>query len=143
MDGCLDGSGVEISIYRSPYGVILLMLAMLGLLALSARYLLDLLPFLLRKVREKAEAGRQAGRESGRAGWLTALGWYWWWWCGEQPQVQNRWLWMVASGVLYTCSISGLVFDIIRNPPPFYMDPVGGHRAQLARNSYPPFNCPL
>lgn len=65
-DACLDGSGVEISIYRSPYGVILLMLTMLGLLALSARYLLDLLPFLLRKVREKAEAGRHEAKQRER-----------------------------------------------------------------------------
>jgi hypothetical protein len=37
---------------------------------------------------------------------------------------QSKSLWMLASALCYTCSISGLVFDIIRNPPPFYADPV-------------------
>jgi hypothetical protein len=86
------GAGVNIDIYRSPYGVIALMLVMLAVLALSARHLIELLPFFLRKI-------------------------------------QNKYLWMVVSLGFYTCSISGLVFDIIRGPPPFYLNQV--HTASL------------
>lgn len=35
---------------------------------------------------------------------------------------QNKYIWMAVSAVLYICSISGLVFDIIRNPPSYHVE---------------------
>ena len=35
--------------------------------------------------------------------------------------------WAVVSLGVYTCAISGLIFDIIRNPPPYHADPRTGH----------------
>jgi hypothetical protein len=82
---------MEITIYKSPMPVIMFMLTLLGLLAVSAKHLINLIPWVLQKA-------------------------------------QNKYVWMVVSAACYTCSISGLVFDIIRSPPPFHVDRVSASR---------------
>jgi len=37
-------------------------------------------------------------------------------------KVRSKTLWMFVCAAAYTCSISGFVYDIIRSPPPFYVD---------------------
>jgi hypothetical protein len=39
---------------------------------------------------------------------------------------QMKWLWIVICLGVYTCAISGLIFDIIRNPPTYYANPNNG-----------------
>ncbi|TFJ80673.1 hypothetical protein NSK_007850 [Nannochloropsis salina CCMP1776] len=76
---------VNISIYKSPWPVILFSLFFLLLMALVARPLLSFLP--------------------------TLLVW-----------ARNTYLWMFVCAAFYICSISGLVFDIIRHPPLFHAE---------------------
>ncbi len=38
-------------------------------------------------------------------------------------KVQIKGIWMVVSFGVYVCAISGLIFDIIRNPPSYYINP--------------------
>jgi len=40
--------------------------------------------------------------------------------------VQSKYLWAFISGAIYTCSISGVVFDIIRSPQSYYANPQTG-----------------
>jgi len=40
--------------------------------------------------------------------------------------LRKKAIWMVVSLGLYTTSISGMIYDIIRNPPPFYLNPQAG-----------------
>jgi oligosaccharyltransferase complex subunit gamma len=42
--------------------------------------------------------------------------------------VQFKPLWMLVSAVVYTCAISGFIFDIIRSPPMFHSNPQTGQR---------------
>ena len=42
------------------------------------------------------------------------------------PLVQSKKLWIAVSGIVYLCSVSGLMFDIIRDAPWYYNDPRGG-----------------
>lgn len=37
--------------------------------------------------------------------------------------IQSRYLWAFISAAIYTCSISGVVFDIIRSPQSYYANP--------------------
>uniref|UniRef100_A0A7S2UY50 Magnesium transporter protein 1 n=1 Tax=Fibrocapsa japonica TaxID=94617 RepID=A0A7S2UY50_9STRA len=36
--------------------------------------------------------------------------------------LRNKMLWLLVSLGMYTCSISGMIYDIIRNPAPFFMN---------------------
>jgi len=40
--------------------------------------------------------------------------------------IQAKPLWMLVSGGIYTCAISGLIFDIIRSPQMYYANPQTG-----------------
>jgi len=40
--------------------------------------------------------------------------------------IQSKTLWSTVSAGVYTCAISGLIFDIIRNPPMYYANPQTG-----------------
>jgi hypothetical protein len=42
------------------------------------------------------------------------------------PLMRNKSLWGVISGAIYTCAISGMIFDIIRSPPMYYANPQNG-----------------
>ena len=42
------------------------------------------------------------------------------------PLVRNKSLWAVVSAGIYTCAISGMIFDIIRSPPMYYANPQNG-----------------
>lgn len=49
---CLNGTertGVEISIYKSPMPIIIFMLSLLAVLALSAKHLINIIPWALQK----------------------------------------------------------------------------------------------
>ena len=51
---------------------------------------------------------------------INSLDTYW------LPLAQSKKLWGFVSIVVYTCAISGLIFDIIRNPPWYQKNPRGG-----------------
>eukprot|EP01039_Chlorochromonas_danica_P007951 gene7952-8771_t len=40
--------------------------------------------------------------------------------------VRHKGIWAVVSSGIYTCAISGLIFDIIRSPPLYYANPQAG-----------------
>jgi hypothetical protein len=40
--------------------------------------------------------------------------------------VRQRWIWLLVSAGIYTCAISGLIFDIIRSPQMYYANPQTG-----------------
>mmetsp|Transcript_12040 Transcript_12040/g.12104 ORF Transcript_12040/g.12104 Transcript_12040/m.12104 type:complete len:337 (-) Transcript_12040:35-1045(-) len=40
--------------------------------------------------------------------------------------IRSKTLWSMVSSGIYTCAISGLIFDIIRNPPMYYANPQTG-----------------
>lgn len=40
--------------------------------------------------------------------------------------LRNKGLWAIASSGVYTCAISGLIFDIIRSPPMYHANPQTG-----------------
>eukprot|EP01041_Mallomonas_annulata_P007173 gene7173-14610_t len=40
--------------------------------------------------------------------------------------IQSKSLWSIVSAGVYTCAISGLIFDIIRSPPMYYANPQTG-----------------
>jgi hypothetical protein len=42
------------------------------------------------------------------------------------PFVRSKSLWAFVSASVYTCAISGLIFDIIRSPPMYYANPQNG-----------------
>lgn len=42
------------------------------------------------------------------------------------PLVRSKSLWAILSAGVYTCAISGLIFDIIRSPPMYYANPQNG-----------------
>lgn len=42
--------------------------------------------------------------------------------------VQFKPLWMFVSAAVYTCAISGFIFDIIRSPPMYHHNPQNGQR---------------
>ena len=42
------------------------------------------------------------------------------------PLMRSKKLWAIVSGGIYTCAISGLIFDIIRSPPMYYANPQNG-----------------
>ena len=42
------------------------------------------------------------------------------------PLVRSKTLWAISSAGVYTCAISGLIFDIIRSPPMYYANPQNG-----------------
>ena len=42
------------------------------------------------------------------------------------PLVQSKTLWVVVCSLVYLCSVSGIMFDIIRDAPWYYNDPRGG-----------------
>lgn len=42
------------------------------------------------------------------------------------PLVRSKSLWATLSAGIYTCAISGLIFDIIRSPPMYYANPQNG-----------------
>lgn len=42
--------------------------------------------------------------------------------------VQFKPLWMLVSASVYTCAISGFIFDIIRSPPMYHLNPQNGQR---------------
>jgi len=42
------------------------------------------------------------------------------------PLLQSKNLWGTVSAGIYTCAISGFIFDIIRSPPMFYANPQTG-----------------
>lgn len=42
------------------------------------------------------------------------------------PMAQNKNFWTFISGTIYCCSISGLIYDILRTPPWYYTDRKGG-----------------
>lgn len=53
--------GIEISIYKSPMPVILFMLTLLALLALSARHLINIIPWALQKASQAMHAAVRQG----------------------------------------------------------------------------------
>jgi len=42
------------------------------------------------------------------------------------PLIRNKTLWSLVSAGVYTCAISGLIFDIIRSPQMYYANPQSG-----------------
>jgi oligosaccharyltransferase complex subunit gamma len=42
------------------------------------------------------------------------------------PLIRSKLLWIIVSATVYTCTISGFIFDIIRAPPLYYADPRSG-----------------
>ena len=48
------------------------------------------------------------------------------------PIMRNKTLWGVISTGIYTCAISGMIFDIIRSPPMYYANPQNGHNVLLS-----------
>ena len=102
--------------------IIIFMLSLLAVLALSAKHLINIIPWALQKASRRARTSQALPTDLSLTDPSTSF-------CVCVccfTQAQNKYLWMVVSAACYTCSISGLVFDIIRSPPPFHVDRVSG-----------------